>query len=195
MITKKALELELEKVLDVKGSLGIKYEQYVTPSNIAADVLWRAFLNGDVSGKVVADLGCGTGKFSYGVELLGGRGICVEVDWSLLSKSPTKEKVRAYVPFVPLRSIDTVIMNPPFGTKKEKADRPFWMAALAISKSVYSLQPSSPSLFKVISNRASKAGFECEVLALYKFPLKMRYEFHRSRVRVIETALYYCRKV
>ena len=195
MITKKALEMELEKVAEVKGSLGIKYEQYVTPSNIAADVLWRAFLNGDIDGKVVADLGCGSGRFSYGVELLGGRGVCIEIDPSLLSISPALERIRAYVPLVPIRKVDTVVMNPPFGTKVRKADRPFWEVALSISNSIYSLQPLSRDLFKVIENRAGKRGFKCNVLATYQFPIKMTYEFHKSKVRRVETALYHCRKV
>ncbi len=195
MITKKALELLLEEVVDAKGELGWRYEQYVTPSNIAADVLWRAFLNGDISGKKVADLGCGTGRFSYGVELLGGRALCIEIDGTLVRLAKALEKVRAYVPYVPLREVDTVVMNPPFGTKVPKADKGFWEAALSVAKAVYSLQPHSEGLFRVIARRAEERGFRCSVLASYNFPIKMKYEFHRSRVRVVETALYYCRKV
>ena len=192
-MSKKQLEMALEMVKWKKGKLGIKYEQYPTPSDVAADVLWRAFLMGDVEGKVVADLGCGTGRLAYGVELLGGRAICVELDEELLKESPASEKVLARVPEVPLRKVDTVIMNPPFGTKRKKADRPFLLAAFELADAVYSVQPLGVK--GVVFALARERGFECEVLARYNMLLPQLYEFHVSRNKRVEVALYYCRKL
>lgn len=50
----------------------IELEQYTTSSHIAACILHTAqFVYNDISGKCVADLGCGSGVLSIGAALLG----------------------------------------------------------------------------------------------------------------------------
>jgi len=50
----------------------IELEQYTTSSHIAACILHTAqFVYNDISGKCVADLGCGSGVWSIGAALLG----------------------------------------------------------------------------------------------------------------------------
>lgn len=52
----------------------IELEQYTTSSHIAACVLHTAqFVYGDIYGKRVADLGCGSGVLCIGAALLGAR--------------------------------------------------------------------------------------------------------------------------
>lgn len=52
----------------------IDLEQYTTSSHIAACVLHTAqFVYGDITGKSVADLGCGSGVLSVGAALLGAK--------------------------------------------------------------------------------------------------------------------------
>ncbi|NPA84581.1 MAG: hypothetical protein GXO07_01080 [Crenarchaeota archaeon] len=193
MISKKELEVALEAVKWKKGSLGVKYEQYPTPSDVAADVLWRAFLKGDIAGKTVADLGCGTGRLAYGAELLGGRALCVELDLELLEEAPLEERVLARVPLVPLRRVDTVLMNPPFGTKRRGADREFLSAALEIADVVYTIQPAGAA--GAVAALARERGFRCEVLAGYRMLLPQLYSFHKSRKRRTEVALYRCERI
>jgi putative methylase len=49
-------------------------EQYVTPSNVAAELLYlAAYVNDDIIDKTVIDLGCGTGRLSIGAALLGAK--------------------------------------------------------------------------------------------------------------------------
>jgi len=191
-LTKKELEMELERVRWKKGKLGIKYEQYPTPASVAADVLWRAFLAGDIEGKLVVDLGCGTGRLAYGASLLGARSICLELDLELLREAPLEERVLAEVPRVPLRRADTVIMNPPFGTKVKRADRAFLLAAFDLAPTVYSIQPSG--VWKVVKRLGEERGFRCEALARYEMHLPQLYEFHVSRKRRTEVSLYCCRR-
>ena len=72
MITKSGLAIELSK-LKAFEKPKIKSEQYITDSEIAADVLWFAYMKGDINGKIIADLGCGTGTLGIGALLLGAK--------------------------------------------------------------------------------------------------------------------------
>jgi len=46
-------------------------EQYQTPAPLAARLLYHALMKGDIEGKQVCDLGCGTGILAIGAALLG----------------------------------------------------------------------------------------------------------------------------
>ena len=46
-------------------------EQYQTPAPLAARLLYHALMKGDIEGKTVCDLGCGTGVLAIGAALLG----------------------------------------------------------------------------------------------------------------------------
>ena len=45
-------------------------EQYPTPAPLAARLLFHATQNGDITGKNVCDLGCGTGILTMGLHSL-----------------------------------------------------------------------------------------------------------------------------
>ncbi len=191
-LSKKDLEILLENVPEARGSLGVKYEQYPTPARIAAELAWKAYLLGDVEGKLIADLGCGTGRLACAMELLGGRSVCVELDETLLKMSPCVEKVRAFVPYVPLRKVDTVVMNPPFGTKRKRADRPFLEAAIQLSEVLYIIHHKGA--LRYLTKFAKEKGYDCELLGEYDFELKQSYEFHKSRIRRTEVIIVRCVK-
>ncbi|HHF09864.1 MAG TPA: DNA methylase, partial [Methanomicrobia archaeon] len=77
---KKSLEIILEDVEKYTRPKNI-LEQYFTPANIAADILFLAYLNGDIKEKIIADFGAGTGIFTVGSCLLGAKKIyAVEID-------------------------------------------------------------------------------------------------------------------
>ena len=60
-------------------------EQYKTDSEIAATILWNAFMQGDIKDKVVADLGAGTGVLGLGALALGAKFVfLVELDETAL---------------------------------------------------------------------------------------------------------------
>ena len=67
---KKELEIVLSH-LKAFSSPWPQLEQYHTPSSVAAKLLHFAFMQGDIGGKAVADLGCGTGILAIGAALLG----------------------------------------------------------------------------------------------------------------------------
>ncbi len=186
---KKELEILLSKVPEV--ALDERLEQYPTPASIAADVLWEAYVRGDVKGKVVADLGCGTGRFAYGVELLGGFPICLELDPRLLAYA-RGERVNADVKRIPLRKADTVIQNPPFGTRRRGADRFFLEASMEIARRVYTLHLKEAR--GLISRIARRKGFTCYEIRDYSFPIRALYEHHLKRYHYIRVTLYLCER-
>ena len=51
----------------------IKFEQYQTDSEIAAEIAWFAFYRREIEGKTIADLGCGTGMLGLSTLLLGAK--------------------------------------------------------------------------------------------------------------------------
>ena len=148
---------ELERILQQippHSSPKAELEQYSTPANIAADMLFIAYSNGDIFEKKVLDLGCGTGILSIGSYILGGNVTGVEVDPAAYAEAVTNaEKAGAEINLInsDIKNIeiaaDTVIMNPPFGSQKKNADRPFLETASRSANNNYSLHNSSKIKF------------------------------------------------
>jgi predicted RNA methylase len=84
---------------------------------------------------------------------------------------------------IPLQSkcVDTVLTNPPFGTKhNEGIDVTFLKAATRLArKSVYSFHKSStrPYLQKIVK----QWGYEVQVVAQMKFDIPNSYKFHKKK--------------
>jgi predicted RNA methylase len=74
---------------------------------------------------------------------------------------------------------DTVIMNPPFGTKHEHADIRFLGVALKIGKVVYTIHKSTTNSF--ISRWLKDAAAEFEVLVTTKIVIPHQFDFHHKR--------------
>src|SRR3989344_2046606 len=86
-ITKKSVAVELTKLATFENPK-VKLEQYQTEAEIAAQVIWKAFLNGDIEGKSCIDLGCGTGILGIGALILGARKVTfVDIDLEALKKA------------------------------------------------------------------------------------------------------------
>ncbi|XP_058520592.1 rRNA N6-adenosine-methyltransferase METTL5 isoform X2 [Ochotona princeps] len=154
----KELESRLQQV-DGFERPKLLLEQYATRPHIAACMLYTIHNTyDDIANKVVADLGCGCGVLSIGAAMLGA-GLCVgfDLDEDALEifNRNVEEFELANVDMVQCdvctlsnrmpKSFDTVIMNPPFGTKKNKGkDMAFLKTALEMARTaVYSLHKSS----------------------------------------------------
>lgn len=122
-------------------------EQVITPSEAAADLLLEALARGDLEDRTVIDLGTGTGRLAIGAALLGARRVRA-VDLSEGAIDVARNEARrlgARAEFevghvADCRIVEqTVIMNPPFGAQRRRADRPFWSSALSgPGRAVYS---------------------------------------------------------
>ncbi|POW17664.1 hypothetical protein PSTT_00427 [Puccinia striiformis] len=75
---------------------------------------------------------------------------------------------------------DTVVMNPPFGTKTRGIDIVFLEIACQMSKStVYSLHKTSTR--KYVSKKANEFGFEAEVIAEMRYDLPKTMKIHKHK--------------
>ena len=193
---KKELEILLQKV-PLPNKPVPHLEQYMTPANIAADILFTAHLLGDIENKIIIDLGCGTGIFSVGAILIGAKkviGIDVDKDIIKIAKEYAEKnnlKIEFRVQDVKDVDIkcDTILMNPPFGAQKsnQKADRKFIEKGFEISKPIYSLhlKKTIPFLEKMISSLNGEIIFQKD----YDFPIKWMFDFHTKNTAKYDVTL------
>jgi putative methylase len=197
---KKDLEILLQSIPPFdkpKASL----EQYSTPSVIASDVLFIAYAEGDIADKVVADLGCGTGILAIGAGKLGAkRVIGVDLDENALSQAEANAKY-AGVEIDLLHQdvtefgekVDTVVMNPPFGSQKRNADRPFLDVAMTVADAVYSIHMSDTVDF--LANYISDRGFYVDFQKRYKFEIPHMFSFHTKAKKCFDVSLLCLRRM
>nr|XP_033800064.1 methyltransferase-like protein 5 isoform X4 [Geotrypetes seraphini] len=158
-LKRKELESYLQQV-DGFENPKLVLEQYPTRPHIAACMLYTIHTTyDDIEDKLIADLGCGCGVLSIGAAMLGA-GLCVGFDLDEDALEIFKANVEEFeltnvdmiqcnVCSLPsdkmLKRFDTVIMNPPFGTKYNKGlDMTFLKTALQIAReAVYSLHKTS----------------------------------------------------
>ncbi|MCU0860151.1 MAG: METTL5 family protein [Thermoplasmata archaeon] len=191
---KRQLEITLQR-LEQLGGRSAELEQYVTPADVAADMLWEAFGRGDIEGKAVADLGCGNGVFVIGAKLLGAsKALGVDIDKGAVSVASRNaeslgldvEIVEGDVSSVKGR-FDTVIQNPPFGAQRRHADRSFIKKALEIAPVAYSLHNDGSQEF--VGTMVSALGGVSEPVKRYKFEIPYAFEFHRKAKESISVIL------
>jgi putative methylase len=172
-------------------------EQYTTTAPIAADIIFSAYLWGDIENKTVVDLGCGTGIFAVGAARMGAKKVLgIDIDKTII----TIAKKYAHANALPIHytaqditavntACDTVLMNPPFGAQKsnQKADRKFIEKAFEISSVIYSLhlKKTLPFLKKMIPAMKGAITYQKE----YLFPIKWMFEFHEKEVATYEVTL------
>jgi len=149
LIRKLELELFLSQ-MESQPSPKASLEQYTVSEAIAATMLYlAAYTNGDIVGKTVIDLGCGTGRLALAASYLGAQCVVgVDIDKTAIktaSENSKKAGTKVNVQWVRgdigavAGSFDTVIQNPPFGVQKRAADRKFLEKALEVGNMVYSL--------------------------------------------------------
>jgi putative methylase len=194
----KHLEMKLQRISGYSHPRA-SLEQYQTPAPLAARLLYHALMKGDIAGKTVCDLGCGTGVLAIGAALLGAD--CVRgVDSDLNAVRVANENAALFdadVEFIVadvrdaalpgrLGSCDTVIMNPPFGAQKAHADRPFIDLALSIAPVTYSIFNAGSAQF-IKTYTAERAEIDERVGGV--FPIKRTFSFHTHDIQEIEVEI------
>uniref|UniRef100_A0A1Q3FHZ6 Putative rna methylase n=1 Tax=Culex tarsalis TaxID=7177 RepID=A0A1Q3FHZ6_CULTA len=169
-------------------------EQYVTPSHIAAHALYTIQTNyDDLENKLVLDLGSGPGMLSIGAALLGAQFV-VGIELDLDAIKVFQENVRGFEldnvdcvqwdvlmldDLSELLKFDTVLLNPPFGTKQNNGtDMNFLRIALKIAKSsVYSFHKTATR--DHIKKKAIEWNVKACVVAELRYNLPQTYKFQK----------------
>lgn len=194
---KKDLEIFLSH-LQTFSRPRIKLEQYATPSAIAADLLWDAYQKGHIEGKIIADLGCGTGILGVGALFLGAKKVFfVDIDQEALvlakenvafARKTFSQGFSVSFSCMPVgkftQKVSVVFQNPPFGTKTVHADKAFLEIAFSHAPLVYSFHKFSTKSF--VEGLAEHYHFSVLEVYRYKLPLKAQFSFHTSRVKTID---------
>ena len=200
--SKARLAVELSK-LKVFDDPKLQSEQYPTDSEAAAETLWNAYFNEDIQNKIVADLGCGTGLLGIGALLLGAKKV-IFIDSDSQVIETAKENLQQFVELGEAEfiledinevtgTVDTVIQNPPFGTKTKHADREFLMKAFQIADTIYSFHKSTSENF--IKKISEDNGFKVTHHYKFKMPIKAVHFFHTRSIHRIQVSCWRMERV
>jgi len=199
--SKSELAVVLSKLKGFK-SPQVRLEQYPMDSEIGASVLWNAYLLGDIEGKVIVDLGCGTGILGIATLLLGATNVLfVDSDErAILLAKTNHSKVKSEYNEVGIAKFicqdikhlnikaDVVIQNPPFGTKVRHSDILFLKKAIETAQIVYSFHKSETKLF--LEQFTARNNARITHVWDFKFPLKTVFEFHRRKIHRINVSCF-----
>lgn len=202
-LTKSRLAIELSK-LKLFDNPNPNLEQYPTDSEIASNILWKAYMYNHLT--TVADLGAGTGILGLGAALLDAEKVyLIEKDENAI-KIAKQNKVHLEQKYTKLptvfknipiqefkKKVDTVIMNPPFGIQNIHADKVFLEKAFKIANVIYSLHKIESKQF--IEQLAQDNNFIVKEILPFDFPLKSTMKHHKQRIRRIKVGCWIMERV
>jgi len=177
-----------------------RLEQYQTEADFAAEIAWNAFYRREIEGKIIADLGCGTGILGFAALLMGAKKVFfVDIDERAIETAKEnlaflekklglglKKNVVFVVSDVKFfdEKADLVIENPPFGIKGERhADRMFIGKAFETADIVYSFHKAESKGF--INKFSDDNGFKATGYWEFKWPLKQTMKYHEKKIKYI----------
>ena len=199
MKTKKQLAVILSK-LKVFEKPQEKLEQYPTDPEVAAEMIWNAWMLKDISGKVIADLGTGTGILGLSAILMGAKKVFfVDIDEKSLEiakenlsflEKELSQKLGQHAEFVCSevkkfgKKVDVVIENPPFGIQgKKHTDKEFIDEAMKLAPIIYTLHKAESGRF--IEAFTDDKGYVVTHHWKSEFMLKQTMKHHKKKIQRI----------
>ena len=183
--------------MKIREDPDLSLEQYPVSPEVGAELLFMAgFEHGDIPGRKVLDLGSGSGRLAIGAGLLGAQQI-VGVDIDPISVSIAREnasKLKVHVDWIVADvdaiqgKFDTVVMNPPYGTRKEHADIKFLEQSFRRAQIVYSIHKSSTRTF--LKQFIVRQGRHVDAIRSVEMLLPHLFDFHHKRWISISVDLY-----
>jgi putative methylase len=194
-VSKRQLEIQIGK-LKILQTPKLGLEQYPVSPEVAAELLFMAgFEHRDLQCDII-DLGTGTGRLAIGSALMGSlkvvgvdidqRAIAlarenamatgVQVEWVV---SDINEVVGRY---------DTVIMNPPYGTRTPHLDVRFLERAFELAPVSYSVHKSSTRKF--LESFIAKRNRRVDGLRSMTLEIPNLFPFHRKKWESVQVDLY-----
>jgi len=196
--SKRQLEIVLSK-LKILETPTLRLEQYPVSPEAAAELLYMAgFEHDDLEGRII-DLGTGTGRLAIGASLMGSAHVVgVDVDARALELARENAKTAGVkVKWVQSTidkldgTYDTVIMNPPYGTRTIHADTRFLDKAFQIASITYSIHKASTRTF--LDRYVNKSRRRIAETRSMSMKIPHLFSFHARRWKSIEVDL--CRIV
>ncbi|VDN57973.1 unnamed protein product [Dracunculus medinensis] len=184
----------------------LQLEQYSTNPQLAVDILYAVENDGRINGKYIADLGCGCGFLLLGASRIGASyclGIDIDIDALEICRRNIEENEfeNEMIDLLQLdvirdisavqTSFDTVLMNPPFGTKNnEGIDLKFVEAGLSLIDEggyLYSLHKTSTRSY--ILRQGDKWNVIVKCIAELRWDLPATYKHHKKNFVDIATGV------
>ena len=195
-IRKHDLAIALQRV-NPHRKPAVALEQYTIPADLAAEILFTAcYTHDDIQQKCVLDLGTGTGRLALGASILGARTVVgVDIDGSSIRAAAQSAKVlhvKAEWVVGDIGTVrgcfETVLMNPPFGTKQPHTDLQFLKCAQNLAPVIYSIHKSSTRNFleQWLQNQALKG----QRITSTKMEIPHQFSFHRKPKRFVEVDVF-----
>jgi len=171
-------------------------EQYPVSPEVAAELLYMAgFEHRDLKGEII-DLGTGTGRLAIGAAMMGPQKVVgadideraialarenalatgVQVEWIV---SDVAEVVGRY---------DTVIMNPPYGTRSPHLDVRFLERAFELAPVSYSIHKSSTREY--LKGVIAKKNRRVDVVRSMSLSIPHLFPFHNKKWNNVQVDLY-----
>jgi rRNA N6-adenosine-methyltransferase METTL5 len=183
----------------------VDLEQVSTSSHIAARMIFAAIEYDDIVSQFVGDFGVGTGMLSIACAAAGAISVtgfdCDQDALDIAQKNIENldihevELVQVDISSLNLAQLpsgypnfDTVVMNPPFGTRNTGIDSEFVLKGMNSASVVYSLHKTSTRDYFV--KLAESNGYGFEVLAELRYELPKVHKFHKQKSKDIEVDLY-----
>ncbi|XP_068653148.1 uncharacterized protein [Aristolochia californica] len=172
------------KLKQLEGLLG-DLEQFSSPN---AENTY-----GDISGKVVADFGCGCGTLGIAAALLDAEyAIGVDIDphsLDIAAQNAEDLELDINLLWCDIKNlnwrggiVDTVVMNPPFGTRQKGADLDFLSMGLKVaSRVVYSLHKKTTRDHVRRTALQEFNAKSADVLCELRFDVPQLYKFHKKK--------------
>jgi len=189
------LEIQLGK-LKILETPRLGLEQYPVSPEVAAELLYMAgFEHRDLKGEII-DLGTGTGRLAIGAAMMGPQKVVgadideraialarenalatgVQVEWIV---SDVAEVVGRY---------DTVIMNPPYGTRSPHLDVRFLERAFELAPVSYSIHKSSTREY--LKGVIAKKNRRVDVVRSMSLSIPHLFPFHNKKWNNVQVDLY-----
>jgi putative methylase len=190
-------------------------EQYTLTAGVAAKIVVWAWDRGDIEGRKVCDLGCGTGILAIGAALCGAESTTgIDLDQAALSVARENINIAekasnleignrielkrldvAEVSRGTIGEFETVVQNPPFGVQRRSSDRIFVRKALEIAPRIYSLHKRNPEVESFIRSYVEQLGGRVEDKLAIDLALPRMFKFHRKPRHLVETDLFMIRRI
>ena len=174
----------------------LRLEQYPISAEVAAELLYMAgFEHRDLQGKII-DLGTGTGRLAIGAAIMGSQKV-VGVDIDEKAIALARENARAtgvQVEWVVsdvaevVGRYDTVIMNPPYGTRSPHLDVRFLERGFELAPVSYSIHKSSTREY--LNGIIAKKNRRVDALHSMTLNIPHLFPFHQKKWNNVEVDLY-----